>query len=399
MTIDWAPLADLIETHDRFLVTTHVRPDGDALGSEVGMVGLLRQKGKDVRVVNVSPTPPRYDFLDPDGTLFERFQQAAQPEELADREVVVILDLSAWNQLGDMADFIRAFRGATTGHRSSREQRRPGRDHAQRPTAEATGILVMRAMKALGGSFTPEVAVGLFTAIAMDTGWFRHSNTRPGTLRAVAELIEAGAPIDQIYRTLFERNSLGRIKLMGTTLSGLRTDRDGKVAYATIAREDLLRTGAIPQDSEDLVDFTVSMRSVNVGMLFIEQLRGGVKVSFRARNGLDCAQLAARFGGGGHREAAGATLPGTMQECVERQRCTPSALPWMRASRPVETALRQAEKSVGRARDIIFCNGRIPCDRPNRKPAQESVPWRSDVGIGQCLVSFAPCSTWARSAS
>ena len=79
MMIDWTPLADLIETHDRFLVTTHVRPDGDALGSEVAMAGLLRQKGKDVRVVNVSPTPPRYDFLDPDGSLFEHSGPRSTP--------------------------------------------------------------------------------------------------------------------------------------------------------------------------------------------------------------------------------------------------------------------------------------------------------------------------------
>src|SRR3954468_10414431 len=98
MSIDWTPLADLIETHDRFLVTTHVRPDGDALGSEVGMAGLLRQKGKNVRVVNVSPTPPRYDFLDPDRTLFEHFGMGVHPEGLSDREVVVILDLSSWDQ-------------------------------------------------------------------------------------------------------------------------------------------------------------------------------------------------------------------------------------------------------------------------------------------------------------
>src|SRR3954465_4071221 len=103
MSIDWTPLADLIETHDRFLVTTHVRPDGDALGSEVGMAGLLRQKGKDVRGVNSSPTPPRYDFLDPHGSLFEQFGARVQPDELADRQVVVILDLSSWGQLGDMA--------------------------------------------------------------------------------------------------------------------------------------------------------------------------------------------------------------------------------------------------------------------------------------------------------
>src|SRR5215831_4118105 len=99
MTIDWTPLADLIETHDRFLVTTHVRPDGDALGSEVGMAGLLRQKGKDVRVVNASPTPPRYDFLDPEGTLFEHYSTQVDPAALADREVLVILDLSSWGQL------------------------------------------------------------------------------------------------------------------------------------------------------------------------------------------------------------------------------------------------------------------------------------------------------------
>src|SRR6476661_3162844 len=111
MSIDWTPLADLVETHDRFLVTTHVRPDGDALGSEVGLTGLLRQKGKDVRVVNSSPTPPRYDFLDPQRTLFEHFGKTVRPEELSDREVALILDLSAWNQLGDMADYIRRFPG------------------------------------------------------------------------------------------------------------------------------------------------------------------------------------------------------------------------------------------------------------------------------------------------
>jgi phosphoesterase RecJ-like protein len=318
MTIDWAPLADLIETHDRFLVTTHVRPDGDALGSEVGMAGLLRQKGKDVRVVNVSPTPPRYDFLDPDATLFERFGSGVPSEELADREVAIILDLSAWNQLGDMAEFIRQFPGRrlVIDHHVSEDDL--GATFFKDSTAEATGILVMQATQALGGSITPEVARGLLTAIAMDTGWFRHSSTRPSTLRAAAELIEAGARIDDLYRELFERNSLGRLKLMGETLGNLRTDLDGRVAYATISRDDLLRTGAIPQDSEDLVDFTVSLRGVELGMLFIEQARGGAKVSFRARQGLDCAALAGSFGGGGHRAAAGATLPGSMSENVER---------------------------------------------------------------------------------
>ncbi len=318
MIIDWAPLADVIELHDRFLVTTHVRPDGDALGSEVGMAGLLRQKGKNVRVVNSSPTPPRYDFLDPDRTLFEWFGTNVKPGQLADRQVAIILDLSSWNQLGDMAEFIRRFPGprVVIDHHVSQDDL--GASVFKDSTAEATGILVMKAIPALGGKLTPEIARGLLTAIAMDTGWFRHSNTHASTLRSVADLIDGGAAIDDIYRKLFERNTPGRLKLIGETLRNLQTDLNGRVAYATITRENLQSTGAIPQDSEDLVDFTVSMRGVELGLLFIEQLRGGAKVSIRTRTGVDCAKLAAQFGGGGHKEAAGATINAPMPECVER---------------------------------------------------------------------------------
>jgi phosphoesterase RecJ-like protein len=318
MAIDWTPLADLMETHDRFLVTTHVRPDGDALGSEVGMTGLLRQKGKDVRVVNVSPTPPRYDFLDPERRLFEHFGKTVYQEDLRDREVAVILDLSAWNQLGEMADYIRHFPGTrlVIDHHVSQDDM--GAVFLKDTSAEATGMLVMSAVAALGGRLTKEVATGLLTAIAMDTGWFRHTNTRPRTLRAAAELIESGAEIAAIYRDLFERNTLGRIRLMGETLSGLKTELGGRIAYATISLTDMERTGAIPPDSEDLVDFTVSLRGVEVGILFIEQAKGGCKASFRSRNGLDCSRLAASLGGGGHKAAAGATLPGGIADSVAR---------------------------------------------------------------------------------
>src|SRR5271167_4520712 len=102
MTIDWNLLSDVIQAHDRFLVTSHVRPDGDALGSEIGMAALLAQCGKDVRVVNASPTPPRYDFLDGLGVRFEQFGTHVLPADLADRQALIILDLSSWGQLGEM---------------------------------------------------------------------------------------------------------------------------------------------------------------------------------------------------------------------------------------------------------------------------------------------------------
>ncbi|MFO0955883.1 MAG: bifunctional oligoribonuclease/PAP phosphatase NrnA [Isosphaeraceae bacterium] len=309
MSLDWTPLADLIDAHDRFLVTSHVRPDGDALGSEVGMVGLLRQKGKDVRVVNTSQTPPRYDYLDPNGTLFEHFGTRVRPADLADRQALVIVDLSSWGQLGDMADFVRAFPGPrlVIDHHVSQDDM--GATVLKDTTAEATGTLVARAFRALGGTLTPEVATGLLTAIAMDTGWFRHPSTTPETLRTAAELMEAGADVSRIYRLLFERNTAGRLLMMGESLSGLRTDLDGRIAYSAVTREDFERTGAIPPDTEDLVDYTVSLRGVEVGLLFIEQKRGGIKLSIRSREGFDCAALAAQFGGGGHKAAAGAMVP------------------------------------------------------------------------------------------
>ncbi len=318
MSIDWSPLSDLIASRDRFLVTTHVRPDGDALGSEVGMVGLLRQKGKDVRVVNASRTPARYDYLDPAGTLFEHFGTQATPENLADREAVIILDLSAWSQLGDVAGFVREFPGPrlVVDHHVSQDDL--GATYLKDTSAEATGTLVFQAAKALGVAITPEMAAGLLTAIAMDTGWFRHPNTRPGTLLTAAELIGSGAKIEEIYRLLFERSTLGRLKMLGESLASLQTDLDGRVAYATVTRDDFERTGAVPQDTEDLVDYTVSVDGVEVGLLFIEQARGGIKMSARSRKGLDCAKLLAQFGGGGHKAAAGAMLPDPLSEQVPR---------------------------------------------------------------------------------
>ena len=318
MSIDWSPLSDLVANRDRFLVTTHVRPDGDALGSEVGMVGLLRQKGKDVRVVNASRTPPRYDYLDPSGTLFEHFGSQATPENLRDREEVIILDLSAWSQLGEMAGFVRDCPGPrlVVDHHVSQDDF--GATYLKDTSAEATGTLVVRAAHALGVPITPEMATGLLTAIAMDTGWFRHPNTKPGTLTTAAELIGSGARIEEIYRLLFERTTLGRLKMLGESLAGLKTDLGGRIAYATVTREDFERTGAIPQDTEDLVDYTVSIDGVEVGLLFIEQARGGIKLSARSRKGLDCAGLLSPFGGGGHKAAAGAMLPDPMSEQVPR---------------------------------------------------------------------------------
>jgi phosphoesterase RecJ-like protein len=187
--------------------------------------------------------------------------------------------------------------------------------------AEATGRLVHEAILALGGPLTEAAANNLFVALAMDTGWFRHGNTTAATLELAAQLVRAGAKPTAIYDELFERNSLPRLKLMGLVLDRLQTcelDRGVRVAYTEIRRSDYAETGATTQDTEDLVNFTRSLAGVEVGLFFMEQPRGGVKVSFRSRSRVDVARLAEQFGGGGHRLASGAVIEATLDEARAR---------------------------------------------------------------------------------
>jgi phosphoesterase RecJ-like protein len=182
---------------------------------------------------------------------------------------------------------------------------------------EATGRLVYEAIRHLKLTVSPEMATGLLTAIAMDTGWFRHPNTSADTLRVVADLVDSGAPISEIFKKIFERNTLGRLKLVGRTLAGMQSAYDGRVVWATITREALNAVGALPTDAEDLVDYTVSVNGVELGFLLTELPAGGIKLSLRSRGPIDCCELAGKFGGGGHRAASGATMPEPIDKALD----------------------------------------------------------------------------------
>src|SRR5262249_16310020 len=148
--------------------------------------------------------------------------------------------------------------------------------------------------------------------------WFRHSNTTTRTFALAEELVRAGARPTPLYEHLFEQNSLPRLKLIGLVLDRLRVVEGGRVAYSEILRTDYQKTGATPQDTEDLINYTRSLAGVEVGLFFMEQPRGGVKVSFRSRSRVDVARVAERFGGGGHRLASGAVVEATLEETRTR---------------------------------------------------------------------------------
>jgi phosphoesterase RecJ-like protein len=273
----------------------------------------LQHLGKDVRMVIASTFPPRYLFLDPQ----RRIGSFTLPgEPYRDAEAILVLDTGTWNQLGDFGPFLRAMPAPRLVLDHHQTQDDLGGVCLVDTTVEATGRLIHEALGALGVDLTPTMASNLFVALAMDTGWFRHSNTTPATLALASDLMAAGAQPNHLYEALFERNSLGRLRLLGLVLDRLQLTLGDRVAYTEIHREDYQQTGATPQDSEDLVNYTLSVQGVEIGLFFMEQPRGGVKVSFRSRNGVDVARLAEMFGGGGHRQASGATL----QTCLEEAR-------------------------------------------------------------------------------
>jgi bifunctional oligoribonuclease and PAP phosphatase NrnA len=308
MPIDWPRFTEIVRRHKRYVLTSHIRPDCDALGSELGMAGVLESLGKDVRIVNGQPTPPNLLFLDPGGRL-EAIGVNVQPADLADREVLMVLDTSAWTQLGAMADVVRsttAKKMVLDHHVSSDDL---GAEMFKDTEAEATGRLVLQAADQLGVAITPEVAKPLFAAIATDTGWFRFNSTTGETMRAAGRLLDSGAIPGEVYRSLYEQDTLARLHLIGSALARSQMELNGRLIYTAILQQDFRKTSAVASDTEDIVNMTLQVGGVEIALMFVELASGGVKVSFRSRNqAVDCSKLAERFGGGGHKAAAGATI-------------------------------------------------------------------------------------------
>jgi bifunctional oligoribonuclease and PAP phosphatase NrnA len=309
---DWSKFVDIVRRHQRFVLTTHIRPDGDALGCETAMAEVLESLGKDVLVCNVFSIPPDLQFIDPKKR-FKTLGADLAPDRLSDREVLIILDTSAWAQLGSMADVIRSTKAlkVVVDHHVSQDDL--GAEVFKDGEAEATGRLVIDAMDQLKVPLTPDIARAAFVAVATDTGWFRFASTSAGTFTLIARLVQAGADPDEIYKNLYENDSLARLRLIGRSLSRAQTELDGRLIHTYIANEDFQATGALPSDSEDIINLTLAVGGAEAAVILVEQPKGGFKVSLRSRRRLDCAALAEKFGGGGHKKAAGLSIDGPLE--------------------------------------------------------------------------------------
>jgi phosphoesterase RecJ-like protein len=317
MSIPWHEFKTLLANHRRVLLTSHVRPDCDALGSELGMAGVLEAMGKQVRIVNGQSTPPNLAFIDPRRRI-EVLGEAVTAEDLADTELLIILDTSAWAQLGPMGEVVRGTRAvkAVVDHHVSQDEL--GAQPFKDTTSESTGRLVLEFAKYSRVPLTAEIATPLFAAMATDTGWFRFRSAGSVAYRAAAELIDAGADPAEIYNELYEQDTLARVLLRGRILCNVRDELDGRLAHTCVRLADFHETGALPSDTEDVVNMLLAIRGTQVAVIFVEQKSGAFKISFRSRCSLDCNQLAAQFGGGGHKAAAGAMIAGTYDDVAAK---------------------------------------------------------------------------------
>ncbi len=308
----------LVGSARRFVLTTHVNPDGDAIGSECALALWLRARGKEVAILNADDTPWNYTFLDAIHPVL-RYDPATHRELIDRADVIVVLDINHLGRLGQMEEAVRRShaRKVCIDHHLD-----PDRfadiaildDHAA-----ATGQILYDLIRSADpDAVTQLIATSLYVAIMTDTGSFRFPKTDGSIHRIIADLLDRGADPSATYEEVYERGSIGRLQLLGRMLAGLQSACDGRVVYMSVSREMFCETGTNEADTDAFVPYTLTIRGVEVGLMFSE-LPDCIKVSFRSKGAIPINELAKRFGGNGHRNAAGARITGaTLSEAISR---------------------------------------------------------------------------------
>lgn len=303
--IDFEKLADIIYGNNSFLLTTHVNPDADAVGSEIAFYKILKQLGKEVKIINHSETPYNLMFLDTD-TRIEKFDESIHNNFILNSDVLAALDFNRADRLVSMQKVFEETKGLKICI-----------DHHQDPEEFADHLFVDANYAATGHiiydlvnktklvKMNIEIAYPLYAAIMTDTGSFRFERTDSNLHRIIADLLDFGINPAEVYDKLYDESKLSKIKLLGRCLNSLRLIDDGRAGYMIITQKDFSDLEAIESDTENFVNYILSVEGVRLALLFIE-LKNGFKVSFRSKGNLPVNKLAAEFGGGGHLNAAGA---------------------------------------------------------------------------------------------
>jgi phosphoesterase RecJ-like protein len=317
-----------LESWPRTMILSHRRPDGDALGAMAAMARNINAAGREAMAFVYNQIPPRYEFLK-EWCEFAEWPSGAVSELNSRFDGILVLDTCSWSQLEPAAGFLRGsgLHRIVVDHHQTRDDISGERGQAMYvidPSASSACSMLWEWCEVMGCRVDEIAASALFTGMATDTGWFRFSNTDATTLRGAAALRERGARPDVLYGRLYGSQSAARLRLMGEMLNTLRFEADGSLAIAVLTPEMFERTGADRADTEDLVNEPMTVGPVIVSILLTDLGTGEIRASFRSKSpevcgrDVDVAALAARFGGGGHRRAAGARVKDTLEAAREQ---------------------------------------------------------------------------------
>jgi phosphoesterase RecJ-like protein len=309
---------DLLARARVYVLVTHVNPDGDAIGSQVGLGRYLQSLGLEVRIVNHDATPAELKFLEFDGPEAEAYDPARHDGLLDAADAIVLVDNSAPDRLGRMEAVARARVAKTFCIDHHPTKTTPWADNIIDTSASATAILVYELIRERGGTPDRAAAEALYAGLATDTGFFRFNSTSARAFRVAAELLEAGADPTRTFREVHERNAPAYTKLLGSALAGLSLDASGAVASIGVTLQMIETCGAAGVDTSEFTTPLLAVDGVTIAILFRELVDGRVKVSLRSKGDLDVQKMAAEFGGGGHRNASGIVMAGRFEDVVEK---------------------------------------------------------------------------------
>ena len=313
-----ALFAAVCDGHTTFALTTHMHPDGDALGSQIAVARYLVTLGKQVRVINGDPTPELLAFVTEESPQIELYDPDVHDEVLRGVDRIVLVDNSAPDRLGRMESIMTSVAGHTLciDHHATNDV--PWAENIQQVGACATAVLVWDLLRQRGWEPDRRTCEALFLGLVTDTGFFRFNSAKGYAHRVAAELLDRGVLPGDVYRRVYERNSEAFTRLMGHALVGLELDAGGRIAMVRLTRETIADLGAQDVDTGEITTSLLAIDGVDVVLLFRELENGHTKVSLRSKGELDVHRLASGFGGGGHRNASGIVLAEPMEAVVER---------------------------------------------------------------------------------
>lgn len=322
MRNDIEAICRVFREKQRFLIACHENPEGDAIGSELALALALRKMGKVATVLNADPVPWNLMFLPGADTV-------VRDEDGSRYEVAVVVDCGSPERTGSVqAELRKPPLMVNIDHHRTNGCRG---DHCLvDPEAAATGMLIYRVLDAMGSEIDYDVAVNIYVAILTDTGSFHYSNTSPEAFRIAGEMVRRGIDPWDVAEKVYESRSADRLRLLGRVLASLEIGAGGKVASITTMKKDLADFSAGKDALEGFINYPRSVIGVEIAVSFREEGEREFRVSFRSKGRVDVSAVAQSFGGGGHRNAAGCTVRGSLSDVKEKVFAALEAALWLK---------------------------------------------------------------------